>query len=284
MNATISTRKKRLGPTLAAFLVVGVLIGAVIVFLALLQRRPQTRGTSPQAIANASSTPPTAHVETDGLDMSLRIISGPYFLSELLAVDMTLSNPTRTAYHTIGVPKVAPCGYSVLYASLTGGNGPSFSIPAEHFNLGHACGPGPSEYDLPSGQTITMRQYIPLEESGLVTLNVRAVFAPATYPNTEPFPQHLLTLQLTVAPQIPEDRTISVHLQGADVQVAIPQVMHPQVAYIYSANCQQPGDCGNYLWQFVPTNVVNFSDSSYRIGPWLYAIGVPGYAIVVRKS
>ena len=35
---------------------------------------------------------PTAQVAADGLVLSLRVAPGPYFLSELLAVEMTLAN------------------------------------------------------------------------------------------------------------------------------------------------------------------------------------------------
>ena len=74
-------------------LVVGIIISA-----SLLLFRPQSR-SSPLTIAATPiiATPgPTARTQANGLEATIHLVTpGPYFLSELLLVDVSLANHTR---------------------------------------------------------------------------------------------------------------------------------------------------------------------------------------------
>jgi hypothetical protein len=88
---SMPTRRRRLthiARDLAAVLVVGILVGAT-----LLMFRSATRptGVRPPTV----STGPTAVSQVDGLRASIHVVTpGPYFLSELVAVDVSLTNQT----------------------------------------------------------------------------------------------------------------------------------------------------------------------------------------------
>ena len=62
-----------------------------------------------------SSAPPVgppvaAVVRAGGVTMSVRVPPGPYFLSELLPVDVALSNHSRTLITLGGAAVPSPCG------------------------------------------------------------------------------------------------------------------------------------------------------------------------------
>ncbi len=278
-----SRRKRRsmhILNTLAAILLVGLLIGGSLV---LFRRSPQSTTSGPTPASGLGGTPVTVHAESGGLGMSMSVTPGPYFLSELVVVDMTLTNPTRTTFHLLGrLTSGSFCKGPVLNAYLSGGHSPHFTIPAEQFIQQFIetiqC-PWPGLSDLPPGQTVTIRQYVPIESSGQVTLKVYASFAPANTSNANPLPVHWLTLQLNVASQIPPDRTISVQRHGADLQVTIPHIAHPQLAYIYAINHPDSSNCAAFWWQSAPTNVLHIS--LCKTGQWAYAVGAASYAIAV---
>ena len=109
---------------LVAVLVVGVLIGAsLLLFRSSLHQnaaRPPT-----------DSTGPTAHTQVNGLEASIHLVTqGPYFLSELLSVDVSLTNHTHMPFELLGTNKPdSSCFSSALSAQITGGSAPTYILP-----------------------------------------------------------------------------------------------------------------------------------------------------------
>ncbi len=101
----VSPRRKRVlrfVNTLAAILVIGAIIG---ISLLLFRRQPQTIGSN----LSQGYQPGTIYANIGGLEATLRVVPGPYFLSELLPVDITLTNHSHTTYQLEGFPVANPC-------------------------------------------------------------------------------------------------------------------------------------------------------------------------------
>jgi hypothetical protein len=97
-------RITRFASMLAAVLVVAAITGASLL---LFTRRPQEVVSSlpKSSPIGQVGTPATVHTEAGGFEMTLSLTPGPYFLSELLAADISLTNHTdKTAY--VGIPFV----------------------------------------------------------------------------------------------------------------------------------------------------------------------------------
>lgn len=270
--------------TLVAILIVGLLVGGSLVFL-----RGSLLGSAPAR--EPGGTAATVHAEAEGLEMSLRVTPGPYFLGELLAVDMSLTNTTQTPFHLLGQftsvdiglsMTESLCRGSIFHASLSGGHSPSFTIPAEQLleqlKAAVSC-PKTGLSDLSPGESLTIRQYVPLESSGQVMLKAEASFAPANSSNAYPPPVHSLVFHLNVASQVPTDRTISAQWHGAELRVTIPHVVHPHLASIYAESPLVSSDCTAFWWQSASTDLQRISHCKGKQGA--YAVGAAGYAIVV---
>ena len=154
---------KLIGPILGLG-VIGTLLSACV---------PGSFSTSPSTMATvAGNGPPivpngpTATAEMKGIAMSLRVTpAGPYFLSELIAVDVSLTNHTPTSVHLDGPSQAGPCG-SALGVEMTGGGPPHYELSNA---TTHRC-PWMGGTTVKPGQTLTIRQLLPLTESGNITL------------------------------------------------------------------------------------------------------------------
>jgi hypothetical protein len=71
---------------------------------------------------------PSATATADGLVYSLQISPGPYFLSELVAAEMTLTNGSQTAYDLRGAPQETICD-PALWPEVDGGQAPTYTLP-----------------------------------------------------------------------------------------------------------------------------------------------------------
>nr|MBF6592658.1 hypothetical protein [Ktedonobacterales bacterium] len=70
----------------------------------------------------------TAHSEAGGLTMTLHLPPGPYFLSELLPVDLSLANHSQAVVEVAGAAQATSCNQA-LYVLLTGGSAPYYQLP-----------------------------------------------------------------------------------------------------------------------------------------------------------
>lgn len=170
---------------------------------------PDSSSTITKALATGSVSPhalagPSATTQAKGITMSLHLTpAGPFFLSELIAVDVSLTNQTPTSVQLDGPSQAGPCG-SALWAELTGGGPPQYTLPTA---TTHSC-PWMGGTIVGPGHTLTIRQLLPLTSSGHIMLTGATRFL-TTAPN--PLEGHWPAISLTVDPHIPANRMISLH-------------------------------------------------------------------------
>ena len=233
--------------------------------------------------------PPVAAVVRAGrVTMSVRVPPGPYFLSELLPVDVALSNRSRAPITLGGAAVPSPCG-SALGAWLMGGTAPHFVL---HAPTTHSC-PFGGMTTVSPGHTLTIRQWLPLTASGHPTLTAVAQFLKVS--TTSGGGQTITTgvnalggrwpsLVLTVTPTIPANRTLTLIKVGPAVTVRVPLRVRSQLRYLYGVSCRDPQGpggtgSGNFGWQPLATGVAYDPGCPGIEEQWTVAMGLPGYAI-----
>ena len=281
-----SRRRKRamhLINTLVAILVVGVLIGGSIVLFTM---RPRS------TIAGPVGTPITVHVEVGGLEMSMSVTAGPYFLSELLVADMSLTNHTHTTFMLQGLQYTNPRAPALTLIE-TGGESPYYTIPLHGQIVFYGCPMIPANgTPFKPGQTITIQQYQPLTSSGNVILSAKAKFLKTEdgkiVQASSPLDGHWPSLHVQVASHIPSDRLFSLHLKGSQVLVDASNTV--QLVYKFIETCVGNGpdlDVGSIVWEPVSTRVLNVPGNLLGCPAknvrWQYAVSAAGYAIVAGK-
>jgi hypothetical protein len=235
--------------------------------------------------------PVTVNVQWAGLEMSMSVTSGPYFLGELLAVDLSLTNQTHPTMIFTGQVNDGACGGSALYPSQTGGIAPHYALytlPVPFIYNCPAAGPGMGDR-LSAGQTVTTNVYEVLTASGNVTLTGNASFyltKTSFQGSPGPLTGHLPVLHLNVRPQTPSDRVFSLQQQDAEVMVQAPSDLHlVALAYVL---CQDSSDHsspdGYNEWTQLATHTLQRPACSefgnWTATLWKYAIGAAGYAVV----
>jgi hypothetical protein len=266
---------------LAAVLVVGVIIGASLL---LFTHRPQPGRLSPPA--GPTSTPVTVHTGAGGLEASMSLTPGPYFLSELLVTDISLTNHTHTTFMLEGPPVANACG-SALYITVTGGGAPHYTVPVEGIPSCPAM-----QTRLEPDHTLTIHQYLPLTNSGQVTLTAGARFlitklgpqGEETTIGSSPLDGHWPSIQINVTSQVPPDRMLSLQQQGSQVLINAPSAARRHLLYMYIVTCedfQGPGSTatGNFFWESISTNILHEPGCPGKNVHWTYAVSAPGYAI-----
>jgi hypothetical protein len=218
---------------------------------------------------------PTAEVAAGGLVLSLRVERGPYFLSELVAVKMTLSNRSLTTYTMQGTPRPNNCAQAV-WIFLTGGEDPQYTLPVQGWIH---CAPGTST--LLPGQTWTVETFLPLTASGAVTLTAHASFLGSS--NDGPFAGRWPAVHLTVAPTIPPGRMIALDKSLPDqVTVTRPQEALAHLFAVYEMRCNDSYGmmiAAQFAWRPINGTILREPDCSGNGRVWTYAIGAPGYAV-----
>src|SRR5919202_6646113 len=210
--------------------------------------------------APAMGPPVAAVVRAGGVAMSVRVPPGPYFLSELLPVDVALSNHSRAPLTLGGAAVPSPCG-SALGAWLTGGTAPHFVLRASTTHGCPAFAGGTTK--VAPGHTLTIHQWLPLTASGHLTLMAGAHFlkvsmAPgggqAITTGVNPLGGRWPSLVLPVAPTVPAGRTLTLIQIGPAVFVRVPLRLRSQLRYLYGVSCRDPQGTGrtgsgNFAWQ-----------------------------------
>lgn len=244
-----------------ALVVILLLVGSAFSFAA------------PNGLANG----PNAHAEVADLTYSMRVPSGPYFLSELLPVDLTLANHSQTTYTLQGSPHYNACG-GALWAGLTGGSRPHYQLP-----VGVHFGCPLITMDFTPGQTITIHDLVPLTASGQITLTAGMHIYTQGVGGDGPFADRWPALQLTVDSHVPANRTIALIPIGTSVLVVAPPGALAHLVYIYNVACydeQGPGGTtsANGAWDSSAL-LLNQPGCPGKDPAWSYAVSAPGYAI-----
>lgn len=278
MTKNKSGRKKRAMHfinMLAAVLMVGLLVsGAVALFI----QRAQSTPAGPVGPVGA---PVTTRVEAGGLEMTLSVTPGPYFLSELVMADMSLTNHSHT---TFSVLSGSACPIEP-YLVQAGGGSPHYSLPLHGNGVSFGCYIDYENFE--PGQTLRNRQYEPLTSSGLVTLTAQAQFMQNNRFASSPSPLdgHWPSMHIQVASRIPSDRLLALHQKGLQVTVDAPPTVH--LVYQFTGICDG-ASTESITWEPALTHVLNgpgdvMGCPSKDFISWQYVIGAPGYAIAAGK-
>jgi hypothetical protein len=240
------------------------------------------------SIADLTAGGPSGRVEAGRLVMTLRISSGPYFLSELVAAEISLANDSQTTYTLQGFPHANDCAQA-LWADLSGGGAPTYTLPTAGFV---SCPDSASE--LSPGQTWTVDEPFPFTASGSITLTAQARFLGATAapdgtqyetPRSGPFADQWPTIPISIASSIPPDRVITLHSSGflwtRMVTIDAPQPARSSLYAIYVVACDGQGrtEQPNLTWQPIESNMLTDPGCSGINEVWKYSVGAPGYAI-----
>jgi hypothetical protein len=271
--------------TLRRQTVAGVLAVSLLVMASLLLFRhfyPALMGNIPigKPIGAPVSPPVTVHSEVHGVAITLGMTPGPYFLSELVSVTLTLTNHSQHRVMLGGPPAINTCN-GAFNVTMTGGHEPHYDLPGRNFMM--SCPPGISTLD--RNQSLNVQGYLPLTRSGTVTVTIETrVF-------TIPQNQHgtintqgpgqvddWSAIALTVAAQIPSDRLLSLQAQGNTVKVNVSASMRPHLVYFYTVTCMH-GSGTNDGWEPLKATILPEPYCDDPLRHWTYAVSAPGYAI-----
>lgn len=251
--------------------------------------------TSPTVtVAPATTAPaPRAQTQAGGLDATLQVlIAGPFFLRELLPVDVSLTNQTQQAVLLFEQHTTADlCHDSALMARLSAGSDPSVVFPP--IPIGFDCDNVLRTTQVQPGETLTIHQYVPVTRSGAVTLSMQSarLCTPATPPcrSATPAPYlpldgHWPTVQLQVQPQVPQDRAITLHEQPGRILIDAPAGAQGQLLAMQSVDCGLTGVVNGARWTPLATNVLEEPACPSASPNWTYILSAPGYAIVSGRQ
>ena len=268
---------------IAAVLVVGVIAGASLWLFSSRQGSNLGGNIPTDAPVGPIKAPVTVRSEAGGLEVSLQVTSGPYFLSELLAATVTLTNHSNKSVFLQGSGTALNSCTGTFSLAPTGGSEPHYNFTVNQFTMDCPS----SDIKLDAGKTLTGRGYVPLTMSGQVMLIPEARFLTVTKDRNgiegmsggfDPLANHWPTISINVMAKVPTDRTISVQQQGSQVAIdaPIPARLH-LVAY-------DTVTCGNTMgtsadWYPLTTAILHERGCSDLNKHWVYAVGAPGYAI-----
>jgi hypothetical protein len=282
LPAKSASPSKRLGgQALAALVAIGLILGAWVLFTRFpLTHRTPTSGPSGSSLGAFAA--PTAQAQASGLEASLRVlIPGPYFLSELLPIDVSFTNHTSRPAGLAGSLRIAnqsvanACFPSELLVRITAGDNPSFAFPPSSF----ACTQSYIMIEVEPGQTLTIHQYVPLTRSGAITLarGVPAPGGPPVDPLNGLWP--IVSVRVQVQPQVPQDRALALLKQQGQVVISAPIGAKAHLLVLQSITCD---GYGGGTGQWTPLSTTALREPACPTAPrhWIYVVGAPGYAIV----
>jgi hypothetical protein len=249
---------------LAVLAIIGLLAGSWVLL---------APHSSPKTSSVATpETGPTAQTEFGGLEASIHILTrGPYFLSELLFINLSLTNHTNYPIDLSGdASTVNLCRSSAMMAQITIGSNPSFAFP----ELDFGCAQPAVGIAVRPGQTLTIDQYLPLTRSQQVRLTMGPPFAYLP----DPLHGHWPTLSILVNPQIAQSRRLSLVPQDQQVIIRVPDGTQPPLIYMESVTCDHYLS-GYTTWAPLLTNTLTMPDCPTAHKHWVYVVGAPGYAI-----
>jgi hypothetical protein len=201
------------------------------------------------------------------------LIGGPYFLSELLPIDVSLTNHTHQPIGLEGINRTAElCLNSALMVQITAGGNPSFTFP----KLDFVCTQSALGTEVKPGQTITIHQYVPLIRSREVTLTM----GPSSHYLADPLNGHWPTIHIQVNPQVPQDRALSLQNQQRQVMIDMPAGAKAHLLYMQIVTCDSYIDSTDDHWMPLSTTVLHEPICPTAHPHWGYIVSAPGYSIL----
>ncbi len=300
LHSGTSGRLVRLINVIAAVLVVAALIGSALLLFSPL--REGLLGTTP------SSNIFGAQKRVGPFEMSFEITPGPYFLDEVLEVDLSITNVTRTPYWLYPIVGKNSLCLNFLNIATTGGVNPHVTDFKQYW--ARLPWPTPNCNSLvhflpttgilvPAKQTLGVPHYAQLTSSGQVTLTaqldaleVDAVSGHGTSSINLPTSSPWGTLHLFVSPHIPSDRQLSVKEQKTQVVVSGPPAVKGHLLGKIGSVCSGGSSGVEGLGQPTGTTVVlkpsqtcGLTNTLLSVSPvwWAYVVGAPGYPVYFGK-
>jgi hypothetical protein len=255
---------------LAAVLVVAVLIGTTLLLFGPWSPLQKDRSGAAPPIGPVG-TPVVVKTQAHGLEMTMKITPGPYFLSELIEVDISLTNHTKTTFQgdichlfpkLIMIDGEGLRDTSLASAVATTINSAQYigmRIFPHDMNLAGALTtiytPTPTPECLPDQfnlvqlqptKTITVQHYAALTNSGHVTFAARAAFQRAVpgqnsrvtlVTAANPLDGHWPSLQISVSTQVPSDRMLALHQLTTQAIVDVPLAARSHLLYAFEYSC-----------------------------------------------
>jgi hypothetical protein len=233
----------------------------------------------------AAEPGPSAETQVGGLKARMQVvIAGPYFLRELLPVDVSLTNHTQQAVRLLA-PRITAdlCHDSALMARLTAGSDPSVVFPP--ISIGFGCDDSLQTVQAQPGETLTIHQYVPVTRSGAVTLSMQSARLCTHCPSATPLPYlpldgHWPTAQLQVQPQVPQDRALTLQEQPGRVLIEAPAGAQGRLLAMQSVDCGLTEVVNGARWWPLAANVMEEAGCPTAHPTWVYIVSAPGYAIV----
>ena len=286
-------RQHRFSRLLMLIAVVLVLGALVVTDLLIFQSRTPSTATHPTIAPPVGplGKPTTVHTQAGGFDKTLQVTAGPYFLDEMLEVDLSITNHTpdtllvtdRFLYRTC-----PPSFPAELIVMMTGGGRPSDTNLQHNLSAWGCGGPEPPALFL-SDQTFSLSRYVVLTNSGRITLTAQIGFADPvsgrSLPNSDPRAGHWPSLQINVQAGIPADRLITGQQKGTQVTIEAPPLVRSKLLYEVAFNCGAGLGGGGGELGTVPLNQpscdyrIRINNHPKRFAKWTYAVGAPGYAV-----
>jgi hypothetical protein len=281
-----SGRAKRFLNLVAAILVVGVIIGTA--FMLFSNRIVNvSHDISTGGSIGPIKTPVLVQSQYSGLEASLRITSGPYFLSELLGVQITLTNHSNKSFLLAGFATDINYCDGLFSVNAVGGGEPHYNFPV---NIEYMSCPF-AQTQLEAGKILMVQGYVPLTKSGQVTITPEARFLSVAKDTTShklitrgngPLDGHWPVIHINVNAKIPIDRTLSLQQQGSQITIDAPAAIQSHLVYFYSESCvAQLGTNGK--WTPVTTQTLQQPECSGANKHWSFAVCAAGYAIAAGE-
>jgi hypothetical protein len=240
---------------------------------------------------NSSSSLTTVRTQANGVEAVMQITPGPYFLSELLEANLSLTNHTKTTFNVQGVPETVPCN-PALYVNtdITRGTKPHYDVSVLTGGGFMSCPLGITP--LRPGQTIHLHDDIALTVSGKVTLTLTGRFAygrdydpngKTPTPIFDPLAHHWPAIAISVASKIPSNRVISLQWHSSQVTINAPSEARTNLRYYFTCSQSEvanSGESGNFIWAPLTKTTLGASPCAGSLSKWTFAVGAPGYTIV----
>lgn len=221
--------------------------------------------------------------------MSLHVApGGPYFLSELIAVDIALTNRTPKAFALDGSDQAGPCG-SALWVELDGGSAPHYILPNA---TTHSCPGSIGGTIMKPGQTLTIHQLLPLTASGDAMLKAGTSFLTTIIRQGErvttdtpgPLGGRGPAIHLGINSHIPVYRSLSLQKNSSQVFVTAPPAVRSHLLYLFNITCQGAGNSGtawtgNFIWEPLPYRAINRPGCPGTSPQWEISVSAVGYGI-----
>ncbi len=210
-----------------------------------------------------------ATASAHGLEITVSIRTGQYFLGEMLPVQILLRNHSTGPLSFEGAVLPGTCERSP-FIMVTGGSAPRYHLPwAPLFSC-----PNRSPYRLNPGQTRTAILLVLLPASGQLRLTAQTSYESRATPFGTAWP----SIAISVQPSAPPDRLLHLRRQSAIVSVTVRRGRLPHLLYQYLI-VSGGTRIGTRDWQPLPGARLQDPRGALAYALWRVLVTAPGYTV-----